>query len=346
MKEGQQWIIQDIWSIRTGDEVKDWIRSEIQQGRLRQGWGIPGTQLIENNITVDVNTWKDRYKDGALRHWNHNADDNEATKRYWIIYPMTELNEGDIIVVPKMPTYDKFTILKVGAGYEFDFAPVDERGNEDDFRHIVHIDKENMRVFSYSSSLEAKIVHKKMRAYQSAVNNVWNNEFISAVDSLLQQKPIQSDIQSRATTELFGDIKSSILKEMLTKLRGLTPKDLEELIAKTFENAGYAIFDRNLYDGKGGDADIILTRSMPLISNYTEMDLKIYIQVKQKSPIDYDDIDGVNQLVKISVNDKNSIKILMSTVDKFTDQCRALAEESNVILMSGQQLVEVLIKYL
>lgn len=35
---------------RTTDSEKDFIWSELQQGRLRQGWGIPGTQLKEKPV--------------------------------------------------------------------------------------------------------------------------------------------------------------------------------------------------------------------------------------------------------------------------------------------------------
>jgi len=35
--------------VRTSDEEKVYIWQEIQAGRLRQGWGIPGAQLVARN---------------------------------------------------------------------------------------------------------------------------------------------------------------------------------------------------------------------------------------------------------------------------------------------------------
>ena len=328
--------------IRTDDDIKEWIWKELKDGKLRQGWGGPGTQLMENGKPVEENNWKDRYKASALEYWDYSAEDHEIKKRYRILLPMVGLEQGDIVVIPKMPSYDKFVITVVDKGYEFDYKPVEKR-EEKGYRHLVQVDKTNIKIFSYSSSLEARTILKKMRAYQSAVNSVWDKDFINAVDKLLQK---EGDTSIKDTTELFREIKAPILKELLNNLRKLRWSDLENLVTRIFEKAGYNLYGTHQYDRKGGDADIIFTRIMPLISDYEGIDLKIYIQVKQKYEIDQEDIYGVEQLIKISEGDVSSIKVLASTADDFTDKCKIHAKEYNVILIPGEKLADMIMSNL
>jgi hypothetical protein len=35
-----------------------WLREEFLDGRLRQGWGPPGSSLLENGSPVSLKTWR------------------------------------------------------------------------------------------------------------------------------------------------------------------------------------------------------------------------------------------------------------------------------------------------
>ena len=87
-------------------------------------------------------------------------DDKEdpSLRRFAILSYMLDLREGDVVVVPKMPKWDQFTIARVSRGYEFD---VDE--NREDHRHIVHIESEGVRAFNYKASSDAFLVHVCLR---------------------------------------------------------------------------------------------------------------------------------------------------------------------------------------
>lgn len=330
--------------IRTSDEEKEWIWKEIQKGQLRQGWGISGIQLKEVRGNVDKDKWINRYKENALRYWNYNATDQEAEKRYKILSKMLKLNKGDIIVVPKMPSYDSFIILSVKKEYEFDFESKQNRDNYEDFRHVINIDTTNIKVFNYYSSTDSVLIHKKMRAYQSAVNNVWNEEFIEAVEELVKK---EGDTRSKNINDLFKNIKLDSIKKTWEGIKKLSPRDLEKLVEQTFINAGYKVLSRNKYDREGGDSDLVLTKSLPLISDCVDLDYKIYIQIKHKNDIDNDDIDGVEQLIKITDTEEGDhMKILISTAKKFTEQCKIKANGNNVVLIDGFKLVDMITKYI
>jgi len=339
---------QRVMVIRTSDEVKDWIWSEIQEGRLHQGWGIPDTQLIEEDgKIVDSEIWKERYKQAALKEWKESVSDEKAMKRYWILYPMIELKKDDVVIVPKIPQEDSFVIAKVSSGYEFDFRSSKEREGENDFRHTILIDKNSLKIFNYFSCTQTRIIKKKMRAYQSAVNNVRNEDFIKAVNKLLKK---ESDSQIKNVNEIFSEIKLNAIEKIIEKIRKLPPKDLEDLVSSIFEAAGYEILEHNVYDGQGGDADIVATTKLPLISDYADIDLKLYIQVKQKEGRDWNDTEGIEQLQKIVISKEptelNVKKILVSTTEEFSQQAKILAKKYNVILINGSRLVELMVKFL
>ena len=61
--------------------------------------------------------------------------------------------------------------------------------------------------------------------------------------------------------------------------------------------------------------------------------------------MDHGDIIGVEQLIKISEGDVSSVKILASTADDFTDKCKIKAQENNVLLIAGENLAELILKY-
>jgi hypothetical protein len=130
-------------------------------------------------------------------------------------------------------------------------------------------------------------------------------------------------------------------------LNSFSPSAFESLVKTVFLNAGFEVISRNKFDKKGGDADLVLTRSIPLISDFADdFSLKVYVQIKKKRDIDHGDVAGVEQLIRISENDNNAMKILLSSASCFTEKCRALAKENKVILINGNQFMTMAVRYL
>ena len=65
----------------------------------------------------------------------------------------------------------------------------------------------------------------------------------------------------------------------------------------------------------------------------------LIVQVKHKKEIDYDDVDGVNQLVnwKPREGEKVRFKVLFSSAESFTEACKRIAEANDVILICGAE---------
>lgn len=133
---------------------------------------------------------------------------------------------------------------------------------------------------------------------------------------------------------------------MRSKLRGISPGKLEELIEDLFKKSGYETTAKKRFDKKGGDADLVLTTKIPLISDYNDAYLNVYVQIKNKDGEDLKDHIGVEQLIKISENDTNCLKILITTADRFTDKAEKMAEDNNVILIDGLGISKLLLRYM
>lgn len=330
--------------VRTSDDDKKWIYEEITKGKLHQGWGIPKTSLLSNGNIISEDDWIKQYKISASQNWNENISNDVAAKRYKILRTMLDIRIGDFLVVPKMPEWNTFLLCKAVGTYEFDERDSAGRDEYEDFRHTIPIDSNTIKIFGYSSSTESKLVKGKFRAYQSAVNNVWSREFIDSVQVLLKR---ESDYSSKDICALIDDIKPDVYKQFLPKIIDLGHREVEQIVEEIFKNAGYEVIDTHYYDGQGGDADIVLHQTIPIISEAIEdFGQKIYVQIKAKKGNDYFDEEGVDQLVKISRNEPDSLKVLISTTPKFSEKCKEKAIANDVVLISGIQLMPLIIKYL
>lgn len=102
-----------VMVIRTADEEKAWIFKELRAGRLRQGWGLEGSQVAEDGVTIPAELWVERYTSTVRKHWDEKASARDSAKRSRIISVMLNLQEGDLVVVPKMPAPGEFAIVRV-----------------------------------------------------------------------------------------------------------------------------------------------------------------------------------------------------------------------------------------
>jgi hypothetical protein len=207
--------------VRTDDEEKQWIWKEMQNGRLRQGWGVSGTSLTDNGAVIDEEPWRKRYQESSLREWGHEATHDEAVGRYRILSRFRQMAQGDIVVVPKMPEFEGFTLVTVSGTYAFDSEPRERRHKStDDYRHVHAIDPSSCKSFHYASSDDARVVQRMMRAYQSPVNAAFNEDFVKAVKALLQ-KP--SDRTPKPNNAMVLKCRDSFVREVHEKLKSLSP---------------------------------------------------------------------------------------------------------------------------
>lgn len=314
------------------DDAHQYIIDELNKGILRQGWGISGTSLLdENGNKVDKLYWANKYS----KAWEKEVSLEDSLKRYSILSRMLEIKKGDIIVIPKTKNWQTLSICTVEKEYWFD-----EQSETlwSDFRHCIGIS--NYRSYAYDSCSEAKLISSKFIAYQSAINNVWATRFVENVLTLYKQ---EDNFKSETIRQLLLQIKSKSIESIIPHLLDIGPSSFEDIIAECLKTKGYSISAMRKYDGDGADADIVATYPLPLLSIFEECSPTILIQVKKKVGGDSDDDAGIMQLVKAKDKYENPICILMHTSKYISEKADKLAVKENVKIINGSQLIEFIL---
>lgn len=320
-------------------ERNEYVRNELLQGRLRQGWGGKHTNLLGR----DPESWIA----ACCEHDQFENNEVYYRRKFKNHSIMLKIVAGDIIIIPKTPDNEHFTICKASGTYYFD------ESNElriDDYRHVIPIDVQSIRKFNYRYNEDCKNIHAKMRSYQSPINNVWLPMIKDAAERLINTESCSNSLNSE---EIVQQIINSIYRESaLQRFRNLGNREIERIVELIFEKVGYEKLDSNSYDREGGDADLIFKDNS--LSEFCEVGKNgseisggdIYVQVKNKNGVDNDDIYGAKQLVKRTDGNASAVKILISTTDSFTQECVNYANRNNVLLIDGMGFLQLLFKYI
>lgn len=327
------------------------IRSELLNNKLRQGWGAE-----EMNIDQDFK----RFKEAWRSNWGkEDGSDSLIEKRYKNIKIMTEIKQGDYIIIPKISTKEEFVcrsfiIAKCKKEYQFK-----ELKKINDFGHYLEVEV----LFScrYDMDIDSQLISSKFRAYQSPLNRVKIEDFKNAVNGLIDKYKESPEVFDNECPDLISMIdigtrkkREGYLKYIVDALRNLNNNKFEDIIADLFEKNGYEVVRKHMYNGKDGDIDIIFNaynRNTLMHNIYEICDLEsphIYVQAKKKKGIDLNDIYGVKQLIKMRDNEiieNNSIYILISLVDYFTDDTIIEASENGIILINGITFASLLVRH-
>ena len=147
------------------DELfKDFLINEFREGKLRQGWGHK-----YGGHTMDLQDGEGSFRDenGRIQptpKWVCDAmhlydwSQKEAVGRFRILSILLDMEDGDIVFVPNIPSNDMFCVATVGGGYEFEL--MDEY---DGHGHIIHV--KNVKEYTYGDDT----IPKKLWSFPPAV---------------------------------------------------------------------------------------------------------------------------------------------------------------------------------
>lgn len=327
------------------------IRDELfQHGKLRQGWGADGMQL-----TGEVGS----FKCGWEKRWGH-EDERNVTKRFNALQTMKKISVGDYIVIPKISQDVEgvcrcFTVVKCKKEYQF--SPIE---SVNDFGHYLEV--EVLFSCGYDKDENSAIIKNGFRSYRRAVNPVYQVRFKEAVEELVKMHssdPVKFNNLNKDFLEIIAaptdEARKAYLQDINRKLSSLfSPNFLENLIVELFEKNGYAQIGRNWYDKHGGDVDIVFEAWNKNTLLYDIYDIceqempHVYVQAKSKQGKDYNDVEGINQLIGMMPKIKeqgNAIFILINTTDKFSETAKELAMENGIILIDGLTFASLLVRY-
>ena len=315
------------FTVMRTDENDGWLYSELVSGRLRQGWGAPGLSLVQSDgVGVGKSDWEAVYQ--RLDGW-----ENPSPMRYAILSRMLGVGLGDIVVVPKMPEWNQFTIATVSGAYRFELPE-----EKEDFGHIIPVFPDSVRTFNYRADNESFLVSGLFaRAnHRPAVSFCYSEEHLAAARSLLDR---QSSRIEKPQSVLSGAAADHALKmaakALDEQLKGWNGTRFEEAVRQAFRDQGYKIEWHRHHDGQGGDADIVV--SPPAKFGFF-LPGNIAVQVKWKQGIDEDDVVAVGQIVDWAQSQSSAAaKYVISSASGFTKCAKALADKHDVTLICGLQ---------
>ena len=312
------------------DENNGWLYQELTEGRLRQGWGAPGCALLTaDGQRVD----RAKFLEGYIEAYEEEA----SPRRFAILTRMLDLNDGDVVVIPKMPEWNQFTIARVShPGYEFDYE-----GDLHDYRHIVHVVPESIRTFNYHANEYAYLISGLFaRAnHRPAISFCYSAEQIEAASLLLEQ-PNNTDANPNLPEEFYraaiDDAFRTAAIALYEQIRNWNGPRFEEAVRQAFNDQGYEMQNLRRYDGQGGDADMLVA---PPTSPYgVFLPGEIAVQVKWIQGEDPNDVNAVRQIIQwAETQGSNAAKYVISSASRFTDAAQELAAAGDVILIGGLQ---------
>jgi restriction endonuclease Mrr len=314
--------------------------TEIEKGRLRQGWSFAeGLSLLNG-------------KDQFIQAFEQATAQWDAVKQWGTLSRMLNIKPGDYIVVPKQPDSKHFTIMQAklredGLGcYDF----IEPLKGRNDYRHVIHVDPASVQVVHYEAMYPAVIKRLlKSIAYSSPVNVVRQKGFKEAIHTLMIESEKTELKQAHPLQAKMKEVEKRLYQEWVEEARNLTPSDFEKVVKSFMEANGFTIKRANQYDRLGGDIDLKCSKEVPLHTPFepSMMEVTYYIQVKKHKGIT--GATGVKQLNQMvdhlpRENGKHVQKILLSLADDFSEDCKVLAEESEVLLIDGGTFAEMYVK--
>lgn len=247
-------------------------------------------------------------------------------------------DNNDIVICPKAPCDGYFTIARVDGRYDFD-----DSHDYGDFGHLIPVIEQ--QVVSDCHDVDARTIFEQFkRAYsRSAVTQVPENrsqQILEAATRLLanDRANIDGDLEGirRQRYAKAREHAAGALMEEINRDWGFD--EFEALVGEAFKNKGYELIRSKSYQD-GGDADHVFALPMPGFGENALLDRTplIIVQVKHKQGIDPRDVDGVRQLVDFAPyeGDCVSFKVLFSSADSFSEECKRAADANDVILIGG-----------
>jgi hypothetical protein len=139
---------------------RNWAVDQIFQHHLvRQGWCGVGLDLRQG-------------RDAWIQNWrllDPTYTYQAAGDRYDRLSPILAIRAGDIIFLPRVPDWHRFTVVTVAEPYYFEDRSRFTQFWELDFGHVIPIDGNIIRTFPYGpQTLEARA----FQPYQSCVSRV------------------------------------------------------------------------------------------------------------------------------------------------------------------------------
>ncbi|MBM4288348.1 MAG: restriction endonuclease [Deltaproteobacteria bacterium] len=309
----------ECWFWNIDIKMQSYFSQELDQHRLRQGWGYADNlDLRKLKTKVSSNNLLDSEEQAA---WNRCNTMLEYIK------------EGDLIAVKNVPVREKFTIVRVTGGYSFDIDP-----NIGDYGHFLPVDK--VVVYNkYSKVVPAPFINALNRE-RNPIRITYKHQ-----QTVRELASIDTSPEERDTPEQFKEKVAKWRINLLPHLKNdlkssLSPAETERLILEMLRRDGVDV----LWNAGPWEQGADLLCDVQLGYGLTS---KLAIQVKMHWGETFD-TTGIDQLEQaFSVHGAQG-GILVITADKLGENVIKRIDEAqkkhNIQIIYGEELFSRLLE--
>ena len=326
-----------ILMLKNGDEKWRFITLELilnqrlKDNILSLGWGGGNDNLdLKQNVDFKI------------------AYPKISSRRINSIKKIKTLKDGDILVAPKLPKNGKFIIGVVDGNFPDCYSYI-----ENDKTHLNHCIKLK-KVYGLNGELD--IHNVKVREWYAKLRwmrlpiyplSKYSTIFINLVTDL--ENDANSVFEASKLGDFIENLHDKIWREIKKEFEEISPSNshisFEKVCKEIIETYGYKL-EKSNHHKNGGDADLIFSIEETENENpFIRKENKLYVQVKKHKGISNE--KAVQQLIDIIAADKaESVQGCAITLGTFSEEAENLADENNIILIDGDDIVNYFIKKL
>lgn len=323
--------------VRTDRTQRDFILRELEQGRLRQGWG-----------------WRREHDLRLLAPKARSKKLSEEEARVWRNRRLLDtepdgLKKGDVVVIPNLPEQGRWILARVTGGY--DFSPVRaQEGAGHDYGHIVAVSPVR-EPGGKIGVVEADNEHvdARLRATMRNMSRMWAIDALgAAVDALIEAIETGKDtrtpeLEVRKAEGFFEAVRQAAWQHIESKYKGA---EFEHLVRRLFE----CIYKDGRVEHWGGagerGADLIVFTQDPLGIEY-----KIAVQIKLHEGVEYD-TTALAQIENAKKHHKIDAGVVVTMAEQMSEAFqlrREVLEEElgiDIRVVSRDEFIELVMAHL
>ena len=251
--------------------------------------------------------------------------------------------DGDLLVMPHVPEYGRVSLHVVDGSYPdcYRYDPLDETHQN----HRIAV----RRSFGLEGQISIRYValaeyHAKLRWLRLPVLPIGQftpqfEEIIAEIDNN-ENAVFQAAELDDYFARVAGELENLVTQRIRTMPASGGPISFERLCERVLVESGYNVEERNQYDGRGGDVDLVCTRIRRDASIFEDGVVTLFVQVKKHDGTT--GANGVRQLIAMQRNHPNADGCVMSSGDAFTNTARELADVHGIVLLDRRDICQLL----
>jgi|GEM_PF-1222890 len=217
------------WASRPDRDNLEYFWTELQKGRMRQGWGYDDSQ----NLGLIL---EEMQKGGEW--WGRLSEDQLAAYRNYPFHPGwgdDTMRQGDIVLIPNMPTFGSFALIRlIDNDYHFDIPEEWDYGH---WRNVALLTPDGVVT-------DHEDVHADIRSTLRCRSRIWRidqvGQFIETLLRLLESDKFTAGVHF-SPKDRFSRIISRAKEAAREPARQAARQEIESLLDAEFHGSEFEV---------------------------------------------------------------------------------------------------------